>query len=84
MRSYLVIVSTPTLKLLPGIRQRQEPVRVQAFGAQSVIERLDERIVGRLARSREVEQDVVLVRPQIQVARYELTALVDADHARVA
>ena len=52
-------VSTPTLKLLAGVRQRQEPVRVQALRAQSAIERLDERIVGRLAGSREVEHDVV-------------------------
>ena len=32
MRSYLVIVSTPTLKLFAGIGQRQEPVRGRASG----------------------------------------------------
>src|SRR4029079_11131491 len=72
MGSYLVIVSTPTLKLFPGVRQRQEPMRVQALRAQSAVERLDEGIVRRLAGSREVEHDLVLIGPQIQVARHEL------------
>ena len=50
MWSYLVVVSTPTLKLFAGVGQRQEPMRVQAFRAQSAVERLDEGVVGRLAR----------------------------------
>lgn len=49
MWSYLVIVSTPILKLFSSIGHRQEPVRVQAFCAQSTVERLDERVVCRLA-----------------------------------
>ena len=55
MWSSLVIVSTPTLKLFSGVSQRQEPMRVQAFRAQSTVERFDERIVGRLARPRVVQ-----------------------------
>jgi hypothetical protein len=75
MRSYLVIVSTPTLQLFSGICQRQEPVRVQAFRPQSTVECLDESVVGRLSRSREVECHVVVV----QIPRDEFAALIDAN-----
>jgi hypothetical protein len=37
-----------------------------------------------ITRSGEVERDVVLIRPQIQIARHELAALVNADGARIA
>lgn len=32
MRTALVIVPPPSLDLGPGVRQRQEPMRVQALG----------------------------------------------------
>ena len=38
-------------------------MRVHAFAAQLTVERLDERIVGRLARAREVERHAPLVSP---------------------
>ena len=59
-------------------------MRVEALGAKSAIERLDERVVRRLARPGEVERDVVLIRPQIEVAGDELGALIDADRVGMA
>lgn len=58
-------------------------MRVQAFRAKSAVERLDEGIVGRLTWPGEVERDVVLIRPEIEIARHKLAALVDPDHLRV-
>lgn len=45
MRSHLVVVSTPTFKLFSRVCQRHEPKRIQAFGAQSAVKRLDERVI---------------------------------------
>ena len=53
-------------------------MRVQAFPAQLAVERLDERIVGRLPRLREIERHALRIGPKIQVARDEFTALVNA------
>jgi hypothetical protein len=53
-------------------------MRVQAFPAQLAVERLDERIVSRLPRTREIERHAMRIGPEIQVARDEFTALVNA------
>ena len=53
-------------------------MRVQAFPAQLAVERLDERIVSRLPRPREIERHIMRIGPEIQVARDEFTALVNA------
>ena len=49
VRSYRVVVSTPSLQLFSRISEAHEPVLVQAFGPEPPIERLDEGIVCRLA-----------------------------------
>src|SRR5690606_23785153 len=74
MRPILVVVSAPILQFFLRIGKRQEPVGTQAFGPEAPIERFDERVVRRLARSREVKDDVFLLSPKIKVARYELGA----------
>ena len=80
----MIIVSAPTLALSPRVGKAQEPVRIEALGAELPIQALDERVVGRLARAGEVERDVVLIRPQVEIAGDKLAPLVDADHARIA
>ncbi len=57
---------------------------VQAFRPEPAVERLDEGIVGRLARSGEVERDALLVRPQVQIPRHELRALIHPDGLGIA
>ena len=79
MWSYLVIVSTPILKLCARVGHRQEPVRVQAFRSQSTVERFNEGVVRRLARPREIKRHALQVSPQIKLTRDELAALVDPD-----
>ncbi len=56
---------------------------VQALRPEAAVEGLDERVVGRLARPREVQHDVVLVSPQIEVAGDELRPLIDPDRLRI-
>lgn len=84
MRTALVIVVPLGLDLGTSIRQRQEPVAVQALVAKPAIEALDEGVVGWFARPREIERDAAGVGPQIQVARDRLAALIDPDRRGIA
>src|SRR5436309_1955218 len=72
VRTALVVGPPPRLDLAPRVGQRQEPVRVQALVAQAAVERLDQCVVGRLARAREVQRDTVLVGPAVEGFRDEL------------
>src|SRR3546814_19132626 len=63
-----IVVSTPSLQLFRRIGKVQEPMGVQAFRPQPAVERLDERVVGRLAGAREVEDDAALISPKIEIA----------------
>ena len=76
MGSDLIVVSAPILQLFAGIGKAHEPVGVQAFRPELAVKRLDEPIVGRLARPREVERDVVGIGPEIEVPGDELAAVV--------
>src|SRR5437764_6907085 len=61
VRTALIVMPPPRLDLALRVRQRQEPVRVEAFVAQTAVERLYKGVVGRLAGPAEVERDAVLV-----------------------
>ena len=76
MRSGLVEVRPPRLDLAPGVVQRQEPVRVQAFIAQPAIEAFHEGIVGRLSRPAEVQRDTVDVGSVVARPRDNFRAVV--------
>ncbi|MGV8831749.1 MAG: hypothetical protein ACOH2N_07235 [Devosia sp.] len=56
----------------PGIVTIHEPVRFQALGPELAFERLDGGIVGGLAGPAEVQDDAVLIGPQIKVHRDEV------------
>src|SRR5258706_15291671 len=56
----------------------------QAFGSELAVERFDEAVVRRLARPREVQHDIILVSPDIEIAGDELRSLVDADRLGIA
>ena len=82
--SHFVVVSTPFLHFAAGIVKAHEPVGVQTLGTELTVEGLDERVVGGLARPREVERDILLISPQIEIPGDEFGALVDADGLRLA
>jgi len=84
VRAILVVVSAPSLQLFARVRKGQEPVGVHALGANTAVEGFGEGVVGRLARSREVERDAPGIGPDVEIAGEELAALVDADRRRVA
>ena len=71
----LVVVSTPILHLCPCVVKAHEPVGVQAFGAELAIKTLDVAVVGRLAWSREVEHDALVIGPEIKISRDEFAAV---------
>ena len=82
MRSMFVVIPTPGLDLLCGVIQRQEPMLVQTLQTEPGIERLDKRVVRRLARTAEVQLHFVPVRPQVQILRDELRTVVHPDRPR--
>ena len=43
-------------------------MRVQTFGSEFAVERLDEGVVSGLARSGEVERDTALISPEVEIA----------------
>ena len=59
-------------------------MRIQALTAELAVERFDKRIVGWFAWAGEVERDIPLIGPKIEIARDKLAALVDADRLREA
>ena len=61
MGAFHIVVSAPILRLFLGVCKAQEPVGVQTFRSEPAVERFNERAIGRLAWSREVERDVALV-----------------------
>ena len=68
----------------PGMGERGEQRLVQAFVAQLAVEALDERILGRLARSRVMSFHTLLLRPAQDRHAGQLGALVADDHERLA
>ena len=56
--------------------QRGEPILIQAFGSQFAVEGLDERIVGRFARTTELQMNPVLMCPSVQYLADELRSVV--------
>lgn len=75
VRSGLVEVRSPRLDLAPGVAQRQEPVRVEAFIVQRTVEALREGVVGRLSGPTEVKRDTVHVGPMVERPRDNLRTL---------
>jgi len=49
MRAHLVVVSTPSLAFSARLVEAEEPVRVEALGAELAVQAFDESIVGWLA-----------------------------------
>src|SRR4051794_24222890 len=82
MGTFFVIVLAPILHLFLGVGKAQEPIGIEAFLPEAAVERLDESVVGRLPRSREVQRDAALIGPDVEIARHELGALIDADRRR--
>ena len=46
VRSFFVVVSTPSVQLFGGIFEAHEPVSVQAFRPEPAVEGLDKRVAG--------------------------------------
>ena len=84
MRTDLVVVSTPSLAFSACLVEAEEPVGVQALGAELAVQALDEGVVDRLAGPAEVERDAAQLGPQIELAADALRIVVDADRLRVA
>ena len=68
MRAFFVVVPAPILHFFLRVRKVHEPMRIQTLRTEAAVEGLDEGIVGRLSRAREVKRDTMLVGPQIQIA----------------
>ena len=79
MWTAVVVVVLPSVQLLVHIVHRDELVDVQELVAQPAVERLDQPVVGGLARARVVELDAATIRPVVQRFGGELGAVVSAE-----
>ena len=79
VRSDLVVVSTPSLAFLARLVEAEEPAGVQALGAELAVQAFDEGIVGRLARSAEVEGNAAHEGPQIKLLANEFRPVIEPD-----
>src|SRR6185437_7011972 len=84
VRAHLIVVSTPSLAFSPRLVEAQEPVGVQALGAELAVQALDESVVGRLAWPAEVQCDVVHEGPQVELLADELGPVVETDGLGIA
>ena len=65
MRAALIVLVSPGFDLVPCLRDRIEPMDVEAFVSKGSVECLDEGIVGRLAGPAEVDPHSVMIGPEI-------------------
>src|SRR4249920_1234532 len=82
MRPEMIVVLSPGFDLGARVIERHEPARVEALVAKAAVKRFDERVVGGLARTGEIERDAVLVGPAIERQRYEFWSVVRLDTNR--
>lgn len=76
MRTALIVLVSPGLDLSPRLGDRIEPVDVEAFIPKGSVERLDEGVVGGLARPAEVDPHAVMISPEIDKVAGKLGAIV--------
>ena len=79
MRTVLVVIAPPRLTFYSCVVQAQEPVCVEAFGPHPAVERLRERIVGRLTWPAEIQHYVMLVRPQVEFFRDKFRPIIQTN-----
>lgn len=84
MEPSVVEVSRPFFDPGPGVGHRQDPGGVQAFLAQSAVERLDMRVVAGFSGPRDVQFDLVERGLLLEQTPGELGAVVDANALRLA
>ncbi len=79
MRADMVVVVPPHFTFMPSIGQAQEPICVETLCPDPAVERLRKGIVGWFAGPTEVQHNIMLVGPQIEILRDELGTLIDPD-----
>src|SRR2546421_535869 len=80
----VVVVRPPGFQLELSLLERREESGREALSSQGAVERLDESVIGRLARPTEMEGDLIPVRPMVERAGRELAAIVTANPCRQA
>ena len=79
MRTYPIVIVSPSFCHGPCFIERQEPVLVQALDTKPTVERLDERIIRGLSWPAGVELNAIEGGPYIQAPRDELWSVVDSN-----
>ena len=80
MWASLVVVLPPDFDLEPCIVEGAEVILVQAFVAQSSVERLDEGVLGRLSRLDKVELYTSFVCPLVEILSGKFGTIIDSNH----
>src|SRR5665213_1333145 len=81
--THLIVVSTPSLAFSACFVETEEPIRIQTFRSELAVQRFDEGIVGRFARTAEVERHAFHKGPEIEILADELGAVVQTYRLRI-
>ena len=84
MGSRCVVILAPLFDRALGVRQVDEPVRVETLVPEPTVETFYERVLRRLSRLDEPEFDAMFVRPGVEEATSEFRTVVDDDLCWVA
>lgn len=79
MGPFPIVVIAPSSELFSRIRERIEPLYIQAFVAQASVETFNEAILNRPAWAYEAQLHTVLNRPGLNCSASELAAVIQGD-----
>ena len=76
MRANGIVIQPPTFDLTLGVLETQEPGLIQALLPEATVEGFDERIICRLPRAGEIEDDPAAVSPKVELLGDEFWTVV--------
>jgi hypothetical protein len=79
----LAAIPPPFLRFFPGILQTYKSVLIQTLQSKPSVEGLDISVVCGLAGPDEVKPHMIPVRPEIDILRDELGAVINPNHSRL-
>ena len=82
LRSFLIVLTDPSLDYHPSVVETDEPILVEAFVTESSVEGLDVGVLVGLARLNQAQGDAVTMRPGQHGPTGELLAIVGPDDRR--
>jgi hypothetical protein len=80
---FFAAIPPPSFDLVLGIIQAKKPVLIEVFLPEPAIKGFEISVIRRLPRPGEIQSDMILISPKIDVFRDELRAVVHLDPQRL-